>query len=104
MKFIERKQSPGFCSATLNVASDRIIASGVSRSEENGMKRFLMACIVAQALLLCARAQDPVKVDPEEYKVEFENNYVRVLRVTRRAHSKAPMHEHPAYVLVPLND
>jgi uncharacterized RmlC-like cupin family protein len=37
---------------------------------------------------------DPVKVDPGHYKVEFENDQVRVLRVTIGAGESAPMHEH----------
>ncbi len=51
-----------------------------------------------------ASAQDPVKVDPKHYKVEFENAQVRVLRSNRGPHEKSPMHEHPAYVAVPLTD
>ena len=51
-----------------------------------------------------ARAQDVVKVDPKEYKVEFENDQVRVVRGTRAPHSKVPMHEHPDYVVVYLTD
>ena len=37
---------------------------------------------------------DPVAVDPKHYKVEFENEQVRVLRVKVEAHGKTPMHEH----------
>ena len=37
---------------------------------------------------------DPVKVDPKHYKVEFENNDVRVLRVKIEPQGIAPMHEH----------
>lgn len=37
---------------------------------------------------------DPVKVDPKHYKVEFENDQVRVLRVKIGAHETAPKHEH----------
>jgi quercetin dioxygenase-like cupin family protein len=37
---------------------------------------------------------DPVKVDPREYKVEFENSQVRVVRVKIGAHQKVPLHEH----------
>lgn len=37
---------------------------------------------------------DPVKIDPKHYKVEFENDQVRVLRVRIGAHEAAPMHEH----------
>ena len=43
--------------------------------------------IVAGSLALCAyvgpaMAQDPVKVDAKHYKVEFENDQVRVLRIS----------------------
>lgn len=49
-------------------------------------------------------AQDAVKVDPKHYKVEFENDKVRVLRITYAAHEKSVMHEHPANVAVFLTD
>jgi len=39
-------------------------------------------------------AMDPLKVDPKHYKVEFENDQVRVVRVKIGAHESAPMHEH----------
>ncbi len=38
--------------------------------------------------------QDPLKVDPRDYKLEFENSEVRVVRVKFAAHAGAPMHEH----------
>jgi uncharacterized RmlC-like cupin family protein len=41
-----------------------------------------------------ASSLDPVKIDPKHYKVEFENDQVRVLRVRIGAHEVAPMHEH----------
>ncbi len=37
---------------------------------------------------------DPAKIDPQHYKVEFENESVRVLRARIEAHGVAPMHEH----------
>jgi len=43
---------------------------------------------------LPATALDPVKVDPQHYKVEFENEYVRVLRVTFGPGDKGAQHEH----------
>ena len=46
----------------------------------------------------------PVKVDSEHYKVEFENDQVRVLRVTYGPHEKSVMHAHPATVAVFLTD
>ena len=39
-------------------------------------------------------ALDPLKIDPKHYKLEFENDQVRVLRVTIPGHQSAPMHEH----------
>lgn len=41
-----------------------------------------------------ASALDPVKVDPKHYKVEFENDQVRVLRVHIGGKETAPLHEH----------
>ena len=56
------------------------------------------------AAAVSARAQDPVKVDPKHYKVEFENDQVRVLHVTYGAHEKSVMHEHPGALAVFLTD
>jgi quercetin dioxygenase-like cupin family protein len=51
-----------------------------------------------------AFAQDPVKVDPKHYTVEFENEQVRVLRISYGAGEKSMMHQHPASVAVFLTD
>jgi quercetin dioxygenase-like cupin family protein len=37
---------------------------------------------------------DPVKIDHKHYKVELENDQVRVLRVKIGAHESTPVHEH----------
>jgi hypothetical protein len=37
---------------------------------------------------------DPATVDPQHYKVDFENDQVRVLRIHYGAHEKGQMHEH----------
>jgi quercetin dioxygenase-like cupin family protein len=37
---------------------------------------------------------DPVKVDKKHYKVELENDQVRVLRVKIGPHQSTPLHEH----------
>ena len=39
-------------------------------------------------------ALDPVTVDPDHYKVDFENDFVRVLRVTFGPGEKGARHEH----------
>jgi hypothetical protein len=41
-------------------------------------------------------AQDPFRVSPENYKLEFENKFVRVSRVRYRPGDKLPVHDHPA--------
>jgi hypothetical protein len=37
---------------------------------------------------------DPIKVDPKHYKLEFENEHVRVLRIHFGPHEKGETHEH----------
>lgn len=51
-----------------------------------------------------ALAQDPVTVDSAHYKLEFENEQVRVLRITYGPNEKSVMHYHPAGVAVFLTD
>jgi len=50
-----------------------------------------------------ALAPDPVKADSKHYKVEFENDKVRVLRVKYGPREKSPMHSHPEIVAVLLS-
>jgi len=47
---------------------------------------------------------DPIKLDPNHYKVVIDNDQVRVLRVHYGPHEKSVMHEHPASVAVYLTD
>lgn len=47
---------------------------------------------------------DPIKVDPKHYKVEFENESVRVLRISYGPGEKSVMHNHPNSVAVYLTD
>ncbi len=49
-------------------------------------------------------AQDAAKVDPKHYKVEFENDEVRVLRITYGPNEISKMHSHPEGVVVFLTD
>ena len=51
-----------------------------------------------------ATAQDPVTISPENYRIEVDNSWVRVLRVKQDPHEKTPMHDHPASVTVYLTD
>ena len=65
-----------------------------------------LAILGTTALLVAptASAQDAAKVDPKHYKVEFENDQVRVLHITYGPHEKSAMHSHPASVVVFLTD
>lgn len=58
------------------------------------MKLFATAVLVFLFSFPLA-AQDPVKVDPEHYKVIYEDTGIRVLRLTYGPHEKSIMHEHP---------
>ncbi len=62
------------------------------------------AAALALTAVLVLRAQDPVKVDKKHYKVEFENDQVRVLRIQYGPGEKSVMHEHPDSVAVFLTD
>jgi len=68
------------------------------------MRSLMLSVAVVLWMALPAAAQDPVKVDPAHHKVEFENDQVRVLRVTLPAGEKTKLHEHPNGVAVFVND
>ena len=67
------------------------------------LRLLLVATFVCSAAS-AAMAQDPVKVDPKHYRVEFENDQVRVLRVHYGPHEKSVMHSHPNAVVIFLSD
>lgn len=68
------------------------------------MARAWLFALIGALAVSTAWAQDPVKVDPKHYKVELENDQVRVLRIHFGPHEKSPMHEHPSSVAVFLTD
>jgi hypothetical protein len=70
------------------------------------MQRIAVSFAVVSVLLLAlpAMAQDPTEVDSKHYKVVFENDQVRVLRITYGPHYMGVMHEHPASLVVWLTD
>ena len=59
--------------------------------------------VAVQAQMASGKA-DPVKVDSKHYKVEFENESVRVLRISYGPGEKSVMHSHPNAVAVYLTD
>jgi hypothetical protein len=57
-------------------------------------------------LAITAPAQDPLKLLPQAYKLQFENDWVKVVRVHYGPREKLPAHEHTqtASAYVYLND
>ena len=55
--------------------------------------------LLLSGILLClaasASAQDPIKVEPRHYKLDFENEKVQVVSVHYGPHEKSSLHEHP---------
>jgi quercetin dioxygenase-like cupin family protein len=60
--------------------------------------------MMATARMPQPTADDPVKGDPKHYKVEFENDRVRVQRIKYGAGEKSVMHSHPESIAVFLTD
>jgi quercetin dioxygenase-like cupin family protein len=71
---------------------------------EEAHVRTLLVLATLSFIAAPAFAQDPVKVDPKHYKVEFENEQVRVLRINYAPGEKSVMHQHPNSVAVFLTD
>lgn len=71
------------------------------------MRRHLSLPLAGAAVLLVtslASAQDATVADPDHYKVEVENDQVRIVRVSYGPGERSVMHEHPAHVAVILGD
>jgi quercetin dioxygenase-like cupin family protein len=49
-------------------------------------------------------AQDPTKVEPKHYKLDFENERVQVVSVHYGPHEKSSLHEHPGGVVVTVSE
>jgi quercetin dioxygenase-like cupin family protein len=57
-------------------------------------------CLAAAPVL----AQDPTKVEPRHYKLDFENDKVQVVTVHYGPHEKSALHDHPGGVVVSLTE
>jgi quercetin dioxygenase-like cupin family protein len=68
------------------------------------MSKLLLSALFIALMSVTALAQDAVKVDPNHYKVEFENAQVRVLRVKVGPGEKSIMHRHPNAVAIFVTD
>jgi len=51
-----------------------------------------------------ALGQDPTKVEPKHYKLDFENDRVQVVSVHYGPHEKSVLHDHPGGVVVALTE
>lgn len=68
--------------------------------------RYIKVAVTLCLLAVTSLGQDPLKVLPNAYKLQFENEWVRVVRVHYAPHEKLPAHEHTptASAYVYLND
>lgn len=48
--------------------------------------------------------QDPTKVEPKHYRLDFENEHVQVVSVHYGPHEKSVLHDHPGGVVVVLTE
>jgi quercetin dioxygenase-like cupin family protein len=62
--------------------------------------RFFCAALIVCLAANLAAAQDPTKVEPRHYKLQFENERVQVVSVHYGPHEKSQMHDHPGGVSV----
>jgi beta-alanine degradation protein BauB len=60
----------------------------------------LFSCLAFSVAL----AQDPTKVEPTHYKLDFENDHVQVVFVHYGPHERSVLHQHPQGVIVNLTD
>ena len=77
---------------------------------ERAILSFLAGCVLATAasvqgdlsgaIKYPASEQEATVAAPKNYKVELENDLVRVVRVTYGPHEKSPLHEHQGNAVV----
>jgi len=67
------------------------------------MRNFLWVLLIA-FIASPAAAQDPAIISPNNYKVEIDNPWVRVLRLKQGPHEKTPEYQSPESVGVFLTD
>ena len=74
----------------------------------NTIINYIIGVLIASFVLALAPnmavAQDPTKVDAKHYTVAFENDQVRIMRVSYGPREKSVLHEHPNSIAVFLVD
>src|SRR5688572_18484130 len=61
------------------------------------MRSFVSFFAAVLFLSLAVSGQDPTKAAPESYRLQFENEFVRILRVTYAPYAKVPVHDHSRF-------
>jgi hypothetical protein len=89
--------------SSLLITAAEILGEGTMKSFQSvrfaGLVAIMMVLFVSPA-----RAQDPVKTDPAHYKLELENDRVRILHVSVEPNRKLEVNELGDAVIVPLRD
>ena len=79
----------------------------MNAEQPDGIRRALLALLPALALPEVSSAQDAVQTQPQNYRVAFENDRVRVLDYNGRPGMGVcgdGMHSHPAHLTVLLSN
>ncbi len=66
------------------------------------LSKIAWTAILSLSVASAAWAQDPTKVEPTHYRLDFENEHVQVISVHYGPHEKSALHEHPGGVVVSL--
>ncbi len=69
------------------------------------MKKTFISCTLLASIFFVNAAfagNDPLKVAPDQYKLLFENEKVRVMEVTFKPGDKIPEHSHPEHFVTVL--
>ena len=71
-----------------------------ARSHTGWLAPFVGLMVLSGVVVTPSFAQDPVTVDPSHYRVEFEDEHLRVLRVRLEPGREVTAHNHPDAVVV----
>ena len=66
--------------------------------------RLLWAGVLVCLATAASLAQDPVKVEPKHYTLNFENEKVQVVSVIYGPHERSGLHDHPGGVVVSITE
>ncbi|MEW6733431.1 MAG: hypothetical protein AB1489_19040 [Acidobacteriota bacterium] len=67
------------------------------------MRKSILILLCCATLAIVSKAQDVVKVSPNDYKLQFENQDIRIIKINVPPGNKTPTHNHPDSVVVILS-